>query len=442
MCDTFVALGNSTIDGSVIFAKNSDREANEAHHLLMAPAASYPSGSTIQCTYIAIPQVEHTYAVLLAKPFWMWGAEMGANEHGVLIGNEAVFTRVPYVKGLALTGMDLLRLGLERAATALEALNVITKLLETHGQGGNCGLTHGFYYHNSYIISDLREAWVLETAGEHWAAEKVRDIRSISNALTIGREWDLASDHLVDFAMEKGWCHTRADFDFAACYSDPLYTRFAAAHPRRVCATGTLAVQKGGITTAVAMQLLRSHGGALDHTYKPDHGLTGAEICMHAGFGPIRNSQTAGSMVSRLTPGSQLHWLTGTAAPCTGIFKPVWFDAGLPDLGPVPSAQYGRESLWWRHELLHREVLRDYRQRLPLYERERDELEASFLSGAESCADTPAAERFAYSQYCFQAAEQARQRWLQKVRAEEITHHLSIPYAVAWKGFNRQGGLS
>jgi secernin len=59
--------------------------------------------------------------VLLAKPFWIWGAEMGANEHGIAIGNEAVFTKIPYDKQPGLIGMDSLRLALERAHTARRA---------------------------------------------------------------------------------------------------------------------------------------------------------------------------------------------------------------------------------------------------------------------------------------------------------------------------------
>ena len=118
MCDTVVALGSVTADGLTLFGKNSDREPNEAHHLLRVPAANHPAGSTVKCTYVDIPQVNHTYEVLLAKPFWIWGAEMGANEHGVTIGNEAVFTKVPYDKQPGLIGMDFLRLALERAQTA------------------------------------------------------------------------------------------------------------------------------------------------------------------------------------------------------------------------------------------------------------------------------------------------------------------------------------
>ncbi|MHB8136628.1 MAG: C69 family dipeptidase, partial [Anaerolineaceae bacterium] len=74
MCDTFVALGNSTADGKVLFAKNSDREPNEAHELVIIPRTQHQSGEKVKCTYIEIPQVEVTYQVLLAKPFWIWGA--------------------------------------------------------------------------------------------------------------------------------------------------------------------------------------------------------------------------------------------------------------------------------------------------------------------------------------------------------------------------------
>src|SRR5512136_2449894 len=152
MCDTVVALGNVTADGITLFGKNSDREPNEAHQLLRVPAAEHPPGSAIQCTYLEIPQVAHTYEVLLAKPFWMWGAEMGANEHGVTIGNEAVFTKVPYDKEPGLIGMDFLRLALERAQTSEQALHTITALLETYGQSGNCAQGHPTYYHNSFLI--------------------------------------------------------------------------------------------------------------------------------------------------------------------------------------------------------------------------------------------------------------------------------------------------
>ena len=139
MCDTMVALGNATADGSVLFAKNSDRDPNEAHELILVPRASHSENSSVQCTYIEVPQVAETYAVLLAKPFQIWGTEMGANERGVVIGNESVFTKVPYGKEPGLIGMDFIRLALERAGTARGALEVITDLLEIYGQSGNCG---------------------------------------------------------------------------------------------------------------------------------------------------------------------------------------------------------------------------------------------------------------------------------------------------------------
>ena len=65
---------------------------------------------SLQCTYIEIDQVPETYAVVLSRPAWLWGAEMGANEHGVCIGNEAVWGREKVCDEEALLGMDLVRL--------------------------------------------------------------------------------------------------------------------------------------------------------------------------------------------------------------------------------------------------------------------------------------------------------------------------------------------
>jgi len=123
-----------------------------------------------------VDQVGKSNAVILSKPAWMWGAEMGANEHGVCIGNEAVFTKLLEKEGLEekLLGMDLVRLALERAKSADEAVTVITDLLEKYGQGGPCSDTQtDFTYHNSFLIADRKEAWVLETAGALWAAENI-----------------------------------------------------------------------------------------------------------------------------------------------------------------------------------------------------------------------------------------------------------------------------
>ena len=63
------------------------------------------------CTYIEIDQAPKTHAVILSKPAWMWGAEMGANEHGVCIGNEAVWTKLNSDDDLTerLLGMDMVR---------------------------------------------------------------------------------------------------------------------------------------------------------------------------------------------------------------------------------------------------------------------------------------------------------------------------------------------
>jgi secernin len=451
MCDTLVAVGDATADGSVILAKNSDRQPNEAHVLLHLPRAQHQPGSKVHCTYIEIPQVPETFEVLLSKPFWIWGAEMGANEHGVAIANEAVFTKEPYDKNGGLIGMDLLRLGLERATTARQALDVIVDLLDTYGQGGNCGFHHPEYYHNAFAIADPHQAWVLQTAGKYWAARQVHSVCTISNGLTMGSEWDLASTGLVEHAVEKGWCNSSQDFDFTRCYSDFLYTTFSASRARQQRSAHLMEAQQGQITTEVMMAALRDHGpGTSRDHWHPGKGWLMDTLCVHAGFGPTRPSQSTGAMVAHLRADLPTYWLTGTSGTCTSIFKPVYLSgAGLPDMGPVPTGTYDPHSLWWSHERLHRAVLRDYSHRLPRYAGERDALETAFLQEAASLYEqhrsSAGAERArplaSHTRSCFERSWQATERWFEAVASAPAQQHLPFWFSRAWDSFDRQAGF-
>ena len=68
--------------------------AGEVQEIVFCPGQKFRPGERLRCSYIEIAQAEQTLAVVLSKPSWMWGAEMGANSAGVVIGNEAVWNRL------------------------------------------------------------------------------------------------------------------------------------------------------------------------------------------------------------------------------------------------------------------------------------------------------------------------------------------------------------
>ncbi|KAJ8981091.1 hypothetical protein NQ317_005488, partial [Molorchus minor] len=80
-CDTFVVLPPLTKYG-VVFGKNSDRPQGEIQEVVYFPASESSDPVKCECTYIEVESIGSTKAIILSKPNWMWGAEMGANECG------------------------------------------------------------------------------------------------------------------------------------------------------------------------------------------------------------------------------------------------------------------------------------------------------------------------------------------------------------------------
>ena len=438
MCDTFVILSPGGADREVLFGKNSDREPNEAQALEYHPAATHPSGATVRCTYLEIPQARETRAVLICRPFWMWGAEMGANDRGLVIGNEAVFTRMPFNRKTGLTGMDLVRLALERADDSTGALEVMVGLLSDHGQGGVCGYqSKGLTYHNSFLLADPREAWVLETAGHLWAALRVKNHQAISNRLTIGEEVDEAHPDVIDFARRKGWLPKGRTFDFAAAYSDWFYSTFAAGARRRSRALDLIEQLPPKPSIGSVFGILRDHA---DESYHPDSHLLGDRLCAHAANRLTRHAfQTTGSLAASLTPDDRTFWATGSSAPCLNVFKPVWFEGGvLPDLGPAPTGTYDPACFWWRREKLHRLVLQDFIFRSEVIKNERDALERSLAGLAE---ETPDGRRQAVSEAAFRLDREAVDRWTERLEDLPIRQTAGFIYRRYWSGQNRKAGL-
>lgn len=350
-CDTWVALRDATADGSVILAKNSDRPPMEAQPLVYFESRTHEPGETVKCTYLTIPQAAVTYEHIGSKIWWAFGYEQGMNECGVAIGNEAVWSKEPYQWGEGLLGMDLVRLGLERGKTAHEAMHVMTGLLERHGQCGDCehpGEWGKANYHNSFILADPNEAWVLETAGRYWVARKItQGVYSISNIYTIETEWDEAHPRLVSHAIEKGWTKSSADFNFTRDYGD--YWRQDSHNPgnmqiRRNMTLGCLRAKIKRITPATMMQIGRSHmEGTLTEPRWGAAETFWPTPCLHDT--PNNVYHTAASMVAHLRadgPSSlrQVYWAS-FSNPCSNVFKPFYLH------GPRPPVDYAKGTSTW-----------------------------------------------------------------------------------------------
>ncbi len=391
-CDTWVALPDATASGSTILVKNSDRTVFDCQPLLFHPRRSWKPGSQINLGRTTVPQVAESFATLGSSPYWCWGYEEGINEHGVAIGNEGLFTRArgeaveasARGEGPALgpTGMDLLRLALERSRTAREAVETIGSLLEKYGQFGSGmplqPVTEGAY-DNSFIVADPREAWVVETCGRRWVARKFSSgTTSISNVPSIRTQWDLAAKDLVEHAIKRGWwpADKASEFDFTAASLDtspPLAATAHRARTRASCSSRLIAEKAGRIDPRWMMRVAR------DRSTTPSLDLdVTASSCI--------------AVLPKATDGLPVFWWAA-GTPSNGCYVPFFIHgAGLPAslstagtagrviMPPTRAARdaFSAKSYWWRFRDLCDLVRVDYATRNAIVRRAFDPLESDF----------------------------------------------------------------
>lgn len=342
MCDTLCVIGG----GRTLFAKNSDRPVREPQ--VVEPYAPRPANGRLRTQYLELED-EGAHALMGSRPTWLWGFEHGINEQRVAIGNEKVWTiDDPHEAPPALIGMDLVRLGLERGATADHALDAMTELLEAHGQGGSGEPDPPDPYWSSFLIADPNGAWVLETSGRTWAARPVDDGVAISNRITLSTDWTRASRDVPAGADFDGWRNPRTPTGIAD-------HRLRAT--RQCVATGAAA-----LSPADLVAVLRHHGqrpwGApgsdpADVSLPPidvQEDWSGVTVCMH-----VRDYQvTNASIVAELPAddGMAVRAWVALGSPCVSVYVPVFPPAGVP-------SELGDPEAWARFARLRERVERD-----------------------------------------------------------------------------------
>jgi dipeptidase len=325
------------------------------------------------------------HAALLSCPTWLWGAEHGVNEHGVAIGNERVSTVHDAAAARpTLIGMDLVRLGLERARSAEEAVGILADLLTTHGQGGIADAVHQAAYDSSFLIADPGAAFVLETSGSSYAAAPLPVGGALSNRLSLRTEWTLASDDV----------ETGEDFDRFRDQDEP--TSFADVRlsaSRHFLASRTAE----GLDPATTVAHLRDHGhgpwgapglpGAVDPPPAETDPDLEWSVCMHV----RRRVVTATSMVTVLPPGAgdgaALRAFVALGSPCTSIYVPAFPSTAS---GPPPFVPFELSSadLWHAADALRRRVEEDP-EALAQIRRRLDPVEDELWAEADDVAEQP-----------------------------------------------------
>jgi dipeptidase len=302
-CTNYLITPGASEDGSTMITYAADAHVFYGELYFLA-GATFPEGSMREIIQWdggkrmgEIPQVPRT-----------WTRVGNINERQVAVGETTWGGRKELRDPEAVMDYgSLMYIALERAATAREAIQVMTDLVAEYGYASSG---------ESFSISDPREAWILDmiskgpgNKGAVWVARRVPDgyISGHANAPRI-RQFPLNdpdntiySPDVISFAREQGWFDGKdEDFSFADTYSPDAFGKrrfcdarvwcmFKRAAPSKDLPAGWVLGEQDAepvplwikpdrkLTVADVMRFMRDHfqGTELDMTTDPGAGPYG-----------------------------------------------------------------------------------------------------------------------------------------------------------------------
>ena len=467
-CSDLIVTPGASADGSSYITYTCD---GVFHPILRrTPAADHADGEVIEITtwggeHIGeIPQVPHTYAVNLL-----------INEHQLALGESTFGGREElYDPDGTMRYWDLMQMALQRSKTAVEALEVMIDLADTHGYRSTG---------ESISIADANEVWLLEILGAGpgsgkvvWVAARIPDgmISAHTNMSRIGEfptddpeNWKYSAN-IFSLAEEKGWWKPEdGPFNFQQVY-DPADTE-----KLRYCATRTWSIfrraapaveldetyHRGNpdaepfplwvkpehkLTTQDVFNLMRDHyeGTPYDMTkgltagpfgmperYRPIPWESSAGVC--GWERPISSQQTGFSIVAQMR-----NWLPAEIGGVLwygvdNTYTTCWFPlyAGAKDL-PESFArgsldEFSWDSAWWIFNLVANYADLKYSKMIVDIQAVQSELETGFINEVQEvdqkalASDNPSEVLTEYSVKC---GELVMKRW------SELAIHLLTKY--------------
>ena len=100
-----------------------------------------------------------------------------------------------------------------------------------------------------------------------------------------------------------------------------------------------------------------------------------------------------------------------------------------------PDGQYDANSIWWQHELLHREILKDFDNRSRMIQPGRDDFEHRWIETALQKLKSSKQEKMKISDQAFHEAAALTQDWTEQVKMQKISQG-KMPLITIMSGVN------